>query len=137
MTTTMIPRQEPPTFPAIESIPKPSPPPGFFVLYLLKFCDPRVSKCYGCGYPIKVSGLTNIPPSDLLIVTKLCREYRKEGQARVSNEFKNVYFHANLQCVHKKIPNFLPSSLQIPQHILPYLGMMHRQHLINNLRLSV
>lgn len=34
MTTTMIPRQQYPVFSAIESIPKPSPPPGIFVLYL-------------------------------------------------------------------------------------------------------
>ena len=98
MTTTVIPRQQYPVFSAIENIPKPSPPPGIFVLYLLNFCDPRVSRCYGCEHPIKVDGLTNLPPSDLVIVTKLCRQYRKEGQARVSNEFSNVYFHANLQC---------------------------------------
>jgi hypothetical protein len=58
------------------------PLPGFFVLYLLKFCDARVSKCYGCGHPIKVSGLTNIPPSNLLIVAKLCQEYRASTSKR-------------------------------------------------------
>ena len=122
---------------AIQNIPKPSPPPGIFVLYLLNFCDPRVSRCYGCGYPIKVDGLNNPPPSDLVIVTKLCRQYRKEGQARVSNEFCNVYFHANIQCVNKKIPHFLPSFLQISPHIHPHLGMVHRQHIVNNLHTSV
>lgn len=120
-----------------ENVPKPSPPPGIFVLYLLQFCDPRVSRCYGCGHPVKAEGLNNIPPSDLVIVTKLCREYRKEGETRVSNEFSNVYFHANLQCVHKKLPHFLPSFLQIPQHIHPHLGLVHRHHIANSLGTSV
>ena len=122
---------------AIQNIPKPSPPPGIFVLYLLNFCDPRVSRCYGCGYSIKVDGLNNPPPSDLVIVTKPCRQYRKEGQARVSNEFSNVYFHACVQCVNEKIPHFLPCFLQISPHIHPHLGMVHWQHIVNNLHTSV
>ena len=127
----------PSSLPPLDTVPKPSPPPGIFVLYLLQFCDPRVSRCYGCGHPIKAVGLTNVPPSDLVIVTKLCREYRKEGETRVSNEFSNAYFHANLQCIHKRLPHFLPSFLQIPAAIRPYLSILHRQHIVGNLKTSV
>ena len=128
---TMIPTQELPILLAIQDAPKPNPPPGIFVVYLLKFCDPRVSRCYGCGYPIKIESLANIPPSDLVIVAKLFREYRKDGQPRVSSEFSNTYVHANLQCLQKKLPHFLPSFLQIPQHIHPHSSILHRQHLVS------
>ena len=124
---TMIPTQELPILHAIQDAPKPNPPPGVFVVYLLKFCDPRVSKCYGCGPP----------PSDLVIVTKLCREYRKDGQPRVSSEFNNTYFHANLQCLQKKLPHSLPSFLQIPPHIHPHLSILHRQHLVNKMKYEI
>lgn len=118
----------------MEAVPKPSPPPGVFILYLLQFCDPRVSRCYGCANPIKV--LANVPPSDLVVVTKVCREYRKEGETRISNEYSNVYFHPNLQCIHNKLPHFLPSFLQIPQCIHPRLNIVHRQHIASNLHTS-
>ena len=110
---TMIPTQELPILFAIQDTPKPNPQPGIFVVYLFKFCDPRVSRCYGCGYRIKIEGLANIPPSDLVIVTKLCQEYRKDGQARISSEFSNTYFHANLQCLQNKLPHFLHPHLSI------------------------
>ena len=57
MTTSTNSSEGTPRTPMIQNIPRPSPPPGIFVLYLLKFCDPRVSRCYGCGSPSKPMAL--------------------------------------------------------------------------------
>ena len=63
------------------------------VLTLLQLCDNRVSKCYGCQWPIKNGvGFPFPPPCDIIAVAKMKRGYRKEGilcEAPPSN----VYFH--------------------------------------------
>ena len=51
----------------------PSPPDGVFHCYLLEFCPPQVSKCYGCNQMLKPEGRIAQPPFNLVVVTKMNR----------------------------------------------------------------
>ena len=85
------------------------------VLSSLSSCDARVSSSYyGCERPLKIivsDGSKQIPdpPFDLVLITKMRREYRKDGEFRKSSEFRNVYFHAQIAgavrfaCVRQKV----------------------------------
>ena len=60
-----------------------------FVLSSLSSCDARVSSCYGCDHPLKIimangSKRTPDPPFDLVLIIKMHREYRKDGEFRKS-----------------------------------------------------
>ena len=85
-----------------------------FVLSSLSSCDARVSSCYGCDHPLKIimaDGSTRMPDPlfDLVLITKMCHEYRKVGEFRKSSEFRNVHFHAQMAgavrfaCVRKNV----------------------------------
>ena len=62
-----------------------------FVLSSLFSCDARVSSCYGCDHSLKIimadgSKWILDPPFDLVLITKMRREYRKDGDFRNSFE---------------------------------------------------
>ena len=66
-------------------------------LFLSSFSsrDVRVSSCYGCDRPLKITiadGSKRIPdpPFDFVLITKMSREYRKDGEFRKSSELRNV-----------------------------------------------
>ena len=57
----------------------PIPSPGAFWMYLLSFCPAQVSTCYGCGACVKPGGRIPGQPHDLVFVSNMMREYRKDG----------------------------------------------------------
>ena len=65
------------------------------VLTLLSLCDKRVSVCYGYGDNFRYNGKDPQQPFDLFLVTKLRREYFKDGAKHHSNP-SNVYFHVQV-----------------------------------------
>ena len=84
------------------------------VLTLLQLCDNRVPKGYGCQWPLKNGdGFHFPPPYDITAVTKIKKEYRKDGilcEAPPSNVYFLV-FHENpfvspFSCIQKKLVNF-------------------------------
>ena len=89
---------------------RPSPSSGAFVLTSLKYCDSRVSICYGCNQKMRDS--TDFPRArvDLVIVGKMRRKYTQAGQQKLSKE-TNVYFHPLTECVNKRAPMFIPALL--------------------------
>ena len=56
----------------------PIPSPGVFWIYLLSFCPAQVSTCYGCGASVKPGVRIPGPPHDLVILSNMMREYRKD-----------------------------------------------------------
>ena len=117
-----------------------------FVLSSLSSCDARVSSCYGCDRPLKIimaDGSKRIPdpPFDLVLITKMRREYRKDGEIRKSSEFRNVYFHAQMTgavrfaCVRQKV-NLNEKSIQIDSRMLPILNAVHVGFLTFTLKLD-
>lgn len=61
---------------------KPDPPPGLVEVILLHLCDPRVTICHGCSQPIRSAGGCIPPPADLVVVTKMQRDYLPAGERR-------------------------------------------------------
>lgn len=108
----------------------PSPPDGVFYCYLLEFCPPQVSKCYGCNQGLKPEGRVAQPPFNLVIVTKMNRTYYSNGEKNC--KLSNVYFHCRLKCVRQKQPYFLPTMCKIPPNLTPFLLPCHRD-VFNNL----
>ena len=102
---------------------------------LLHLCDPRVSVCHGCSQPIRGAGGCIPPPADLVVVTKMRRDYLAAGERR-QGKLGNVYFHANISCIRSKQAHFLPSLLYVRAHVRQLLTPLHKQHLIDSLGFS-
>lgn len=110
----------------------PNPNAGQFMVYLLQFCPGQTSMCFGCGNPLKQdAGVIPEAPYDLVIVSKMCREWLYRGQ--VQSKVSNVYFHCALACVQRRQPNFLGSMCCIPPQMEPHLGLSHREYIRANL----
>ena len=67
----------------------------FLVVTLLSLCDKRVSVCYGCANSFRYNENDPQQPFDLVLVTKLRREYFKDGEKQHSGP-SNVYFHVQV-----------------------------------------
>ena len=66
-------------------------PENTYVLSYLAVSDGRVATCYGCSLPLKITLLEGgkdnpNPPFDLVVIAKLHRQFRKNGEIRVSSE---------------------------------------------------
>ena len=59
---------------------KPDRPPGFAEVTLLHLCDPRVSICFGCSQIVRGAGAHIPPPADLIVVSKMRRDYTVAGE---------------------------------------------------------
>ena len=81
MANTGLTQQQTPLGPQQQMLPPyPSPAPNTFILYSFHFCPPLMSVCFGCGSSLKPSGLISDPPGELVIVSKMLREWIHDGQ---------------------------------------------------------
>ena len=106
------------------------------VLSSLAVSDGRVATCYGCSLPLKITlaegGKGNPhPPFDLVVIAKLHRRFRKDGEIRVTSEARNVYFHVvdnalqPFTCAKSKL-NLGERSIKIDAKFRPSLQDIHR-----------
>ena len=110
---------------AITTPPYPTPVPGMFIIYLLHFCPPKTSVCYGCSQLLKPSGVIQNPPHDLVIVSNMEREWHDGNM--VHRKYSNVYFHCCCECVRKRYcSNFY---ISIPACMLNFLKPKHKMFL--------
>ena len=65
------------------------------VVTLLSLCGKLVSVCYGCESSFRYDGNDPQQPFDLFLVTKLRREYFKDGVKHHLGP-SNVYFHVQV-----------------------------------------
>jgi hypothetical protein len=87
----------------------------------LAFLDNKVSRCYGCGEALKPGGRIPHPPDDLVVTTRLNRQYyNQDGQLQTSPRISSVYFHLNPQCVRAACPLFAVTSCQIPNDLIGF-----------------
>ena len=105
----------------------PSPQPGTFLIYLLRYCPQQTSVCFGCRASLKPGGAIANSPADLLIVSNMEREWMKDGQ--VYRKSSNVYFHCIRDCVLQKQPYFQTNQCIVPEKIAKLLDNEH-WHLI-------
>lgn len=109
----------------------PSPSFGQFLIYLLQFCPSKTSMCFGCGNPLKEGASVRRAPDDLVIVSKMSREFAYQGAAR--SKLANVYFHCRRECVRRKQPLFEGNWCIVPPDIKPHILQVHQEHLRNNI----
>ena len=112
----------------------PSPNIGEFHIYLMQFCPSHTSKCFGCGNPLKANNAPELPPNDLVIVSKMLREWSYQGTSQ--SKMANVYFHCNQSCVARKQSGFQGLTCSIPQQIKPHLLEVHAAYLREHLGIS-
>jgi hypothetical protein len=109
----------------------PSPNIGEFHIYLMQFCPSHTSKCFGCGNPLKANNAPELPPNDLVIVSKMLREWSYQGTSQ--SKMANVYFHCNQSCVARKQSGFQGLTFSNPQQIKPHLLEVHAAYLREHL----
>ena len=109
----------------------PSPNQGQFIVYLLKYCPAQTSVCFGCGNTLKPNASIPAPPGDLVIVSKMAREWSYQGL--LYRKPSNVYFHCVISCIQRKQPNFDGRCCFIPLELESLLTLVHRQYLRNHL----
>lgn len=109
--------------------PFPSPSVGVFNIYLLQFCPSQVAKCFGCQQALKPGGHIPQIPSNIVIVTKMRREYTSPSNGEKVSKVSNVYFHCCVDCVKRKQPHFVPAQSIIPESIIPHLLPLHVEYL--------
>ena len=103
----------------------PSPNQGQFIVYLLQYCPPQTSVCFGCSNGLKHNGTVLPPPRDLVIVSKMARDWLCQGV--VYSKSANVYFHCNTACIKRKQPFFDGKTCIIPLEIENKLTLLHKQ----------
>ena len=113
-----------------------SPLPGSYLMTLLQCCHSKVSVCYSCKQSLKPGSQPPPPPADLVIVTKMRREFvdPRKGVLRLSKTPSNVYFHCHPNCVQRQQPYFIPGLVTIQPEVKPLLGAVHRQYIFENFR---
>ena len=98
------------------------------VVTLSSLCDKLVSVCYGCGNSFRYNENDPQQSFDLLLVTKLTREYFKDGEKHHSSR-SNVYFHVQVDspfcflfgCVQRKLVTFKFDSVQVHVNAINHL----------------
>ena len=113
--------------------PKPSYPntlPNKYVLGILQFCHKQISVCYGCSCKFYIDRYPE-PPSDLVIVSRMCRSYNDSNHQRVVRpQFSKVYYHFYYSCITVHNQFFTPSLIIIPEDLNLYLSPVHKEVLI-------
>ena len=118
----------PPTYPQ-----RPNPTPGILVFARLAFLDSKVTRCYGCGYSLKPDRSIPDPPDDLVLTTRLHRQYYKAGQQQTSPDISTVYYHVNPFCIRVTFSSFEPNVCRIPADLQPFLLQEHKQMIVQRL----
>ena len=112
----------PPTYPQ-----RPKPTLGILVFARLAFLDSKVTRPCGCGYSLKPDGTIPDLPDDLVLTTRVHRQYYKAHQQQTSPDISNVYYHVNLFCIRVTFPSFEPNLCRIPADLQPFLLQEHIQ----------
>ena len=112
----------------------------------LAVSDGRVATCYGCSVPLKITlprGVKANPNSrfELVVIAKLHRQFRKDGEIRVSSETRNVYFQVvdnalqPFNCAKSK-SRFDERSIKINVKFWPLLRDIYRGFIDFRLQLN-
>ena len=102
----------------------PNPYPAQFMIYLLQFCPAQTSICFGCGNPLTQTDGITAPPNELVVVSRMLREWTFQGQAR--SKLGNVYCHCNTDCIRRKQGELAAGSLSpISPNIQAHLQLLN------------
>ena len=103
--------------------PYPRPQENQIFVYLLRFCPQQTGVCFGCGNSLKDNGIISPPLLDLVLVSKMKREWVFGGQ--LFSKVCNVYFHCHIQCVRRKQSYANPRAFIVTPEIRNCLETSH------------
>ena len=98
---------------------------GGFRITFPQLCSPLVRLCYGCSQILMPGGIIATPPNDLVIMTRMNRQYRDNTTGEMRSKEGNVYFHLNVHCIRRKQPYFSPQIATLSDESPPYLTQAH------------
>ena len=98
---------------------------GGFRITFLQLCSPLVRLCYGCSQTLKPGGMIATPSNDLVIMTRMSRQYRDNTTREMRSKEGNVYFHLNVHCIRRKQLYFSPQIATLSDETAPYLTQAH------------
>ena len=113
-----------------------NPAAGTFMVSLLHFCPTRVRSCIGCSQTLKPGGRIGLPPHDLVITSRMARQFRSPTTGELMHRDANVYFHANIICIKRKQPYYDPRRTICPEWLMPHL-IVDNRNLLQSLSQSV
>jgi hypothetical protein len=74
-------------------------------------------------------GAIAIEPYDLVLVTKMNREWPDKITGERRQSFQNVYFRINVRCIKMKQPYFSPRMVTTPDSVRAHLTPVHKHFL--------
>lgn len=92
----------------------------------------KVRVCYGC-----LEAIVNPPSNDLEKLAIVYRDTQFSYGKEIVSKLQNVHFHLNPECVWKKYPEFIPSSLVVPPKFIPFLSVEHKRFLSVNFHVDI
>ena len=101
--------------------PSSNPSQSDFRIQLLQLCSPLVRSCYGCSQTLKPGGMIASPPNDMVIMSRMNREYPDINTGEMRQKEGNVYFHMNVCCIRRKQAYFSPQMATLSEDIVLYL----------------
>ena len=110
-------------------------------IFWLHFVKGNISRCNGCGKRDlrDVNGKPKLPPHDLCVRHKeyVIFENPHTGKHQLSQDLRNVYYHASMMCVAQKNCSFNPTNqLKVSGEVKSKLNAIHLSHLLNEFGLS-
>ena len=85
--------------------------------------------CYGSSQALKPGGIIASPPHDLVIMTRMNRQYGENTTGEMRVKEGNVYFHLNVHRVRREQPYFSPQTTTLSEETVPYPTQAHLQYL--------
>ena len=98
-------------------------------IQLLQLCSRLVRTCFGCSQSLKPQGRIAAPPCDMVLTTKMYRQWADRNTGEMRQSFQNVYFHVNARCVRMKQPYFTPQMALLPEAVALHLTPVHINYL--------
>lgn len=107
----------------------PNPSVGSYVVALLDYCNPLVTRCFGCQVLFRENNILPPSPRNLVVVSKMKRKYKGKDGIVKEGAPSNVYFHLIEKCIKSQNPYFIPSLIHCPEDLKTHLQLPHRQYL--------
>ena len=98
---------------------------GDFRITFLQLCLPLVRLCYGSSQTLKPGDMIATRSNDLVIMTRMNRQYRDNTRGEMRSKEGNVYFHLNVHCIRRKQSYFSPQIATLSDETVPYLTQAH------------
>ena len=92
---------------------------------LLQLCSPLVRTYFGCSQSLKPHGAIAPPPHDMVLVTRMSRDWPDKHTEEMRHSLANVYFHVKVPCAQMKQPYFYPQMTILPDAIAAHLTPIH------------